>query len=150
ATDQEGLAYLENYLFGCSLAFFPLLVLLRSLAAVIYRSAVLKALRQGTVTRQELHPVLAGWLDRLELRIVPRAAPTGVGWLARLTGRWAYRRVLFVVLFLVWLLFVVHIYVGDFFAADDFVRFMNHPLIQFPSLDYVPTDLWRAVHPEPV
>jgi hypothetical protein len=146
ATDIEGLEYLQTYWFRCSLAFFPLLVLLRTLTAVIYRSAVLKTLRQGSITRQELHPVLAGWLERLDLRIIPRAAPTGVGWLARLTGRWAYRRVLFVPLFLIWLLFVVHIYVGDFFHADDFVRFMNQPFLQFPSLDYVPTDLWAAAH----
>jgi hypothetical protein len=55
---------------------------------------------------------------------------------------------LFVALFLIWLVFAAHAFVGDFLLDDNFVRFMNHPFLQFPSLDYVPTDLWLAVHPQ--
>ena len=51
----------------------------RRLAARVYRSAVLKVLRQGTVARVKLHPVLNNWLDRLEMHPVPLAGTTGIG-----------------------------------------------------------------------
>jgi len=97
------------------------LLLLRSLAAVVYRSAVLKALQRGTLAPADLHPVLAGLAGPPgNPGLCPVAAPAGLGWLARLTGRWAYRRVLFSALFVVWLGFVMHIYVGYFFVGTNF------------------------------
>src|SRR5262249_19861452 len=64
-TDAEALEYFQGYIFWCSLlVLFPALLLVRWLAVVIYRSAVLKVLRDGLVTREDLNPVLAPWLDR--------------------------------------------------------------------------------------
>ena len=113
------------------------------MAAVIYRSAVLKVLRRGWVTRDELHPVLADRLDRLNIMPTPVAETLGLGATARSTGRWGYRRLLYGVLFLVWLLFVVKFYAGYFIVADE-ILFFNHVFIQFPCCDYIPAHLQAA------
>jgi hypothetical protein len=142
ATPELGLAAYWQYSFWCSLFVFLTWLLLHYVAAVIYRSAVLKALRRGTVTRGELHPLLGMWIQQLQLDVTPRAATVGLGWYARLTARFAYRRVLFTMLFLVWLTFVVRFYAGYFFRADPYLAFLNHPMIQLPCFDYIPPHLY--------
>ena len=79
ATPEEGLAYFRQYLFVLSLFFFPVYVILRILAGLIYQSAVLKVLRRGTITYKDLHPTLVAWHQALGLKIVPRAETVGVG-----------------------------------------------------------------------
>jgi hypothetical protein len=143
ATDAEGLKILTYYYLGCALGLFVILLFLRWLATVIYRSAVLKALRQGRVTRDELHPVLANWLDRLEMMPIPLATIPGLGQAVRVTTRWSYRRFVYVFLFLIWFLYVARFYTGYFLAADGIMGFLNHPLVQFPCFDYVPAHLFQ-------
>jgi hypothetical protein len=144
-TPQEGLALFWQYLFWFTLLLlFPLYLLLRFVAAVIYRSAVFKVLRQGTVTRAELNPVLAGWLEKMDLKVIPQAQTTGLGWYARLTTRFAYRRVLFTILFLLWLAFPVRLLAAYFFRSHPVVGFMNQPMIQMPSFDFVPEHLYMG------
>ncbi len=140
---QEGLRVFRVYLALFTLfLLFPLYLLLRFVAAVIYRSAVLKALRQGTITRAELNPVLTGWMDRMELRVIPRAETVGLGWYARLTSRFAYRRVLFTILFFVWLIFGTRMLVHHFFRSHPVVGYLNHPMIQLPCFDFIPEHLY--------
>jgi hypothetical protein len=143
ATDAEGLQILTYYFLGCALGLFVLLLFLRWLATAIYRSAVLKALRQGRLTRDELHPLLARWLNRLEMMPVPLATVPGLGQAVRVTTRWSYRRFVYALLFLVWLIYVVRFCTGYFFAADGLMGFLNHPLVQFPCFDYVPGHLYQ-------
>jgi hypothetical protein len=168
-TDAEVLHYLRWYLFACCLFLFPVLLLVRCAAARVYRSAVLKVLRQGTVTRAELHPVLALWLDRLDLLPLPVAESAGLGRAVRAGGRAGYRWLLYVLLFVVWVLFVAaQAYVAEFFVrhrgpsvgepvlrkkpanpADlvlhfGGIGFLNRELIQFPAFDYVPAALRDA------
>jgi hypothetical protein len=143
ATDDEGLRILTYYFLGCAAGLFVLLLLLRRLAAAIYCSAVLKALRQGRLTRDELHPALAGWLERLEMMPVPLATVRGLGQAVRVTTRWSYRRFVYALLFLVWFLYVARFYAGYFFDADGIMGFLNHPLVQFPCFDYVPAHLYQ-------
>jgi hypothetical protein len=140
-SDGEVLTFLRWYLFGCCLVLFPILLLARRLVARVYRSAVLKVLSQGTVTRAELHPVLAGWLDRLDLTPVPQAGPTGLAWAVVAGSRWSYRRLLYGLLFLIWLAFVAQTYVSEFFQRHRGSGFLNHVLIQFPAFDFVPQRL---------
>ena len=102
------------------------------------------ALRLGTVTRAELNPVLAGWLDRLELKVVPRAETVGLGWYARLTTRFAYRRVLFTVLFLVWFFFWLRLALHHFLRSHPVVGYMNQPMIQLPCFDFIPEHLYQG------
>ena len=85
SSPEAGLAAFRLYLFELSLVMFPVYVLLRCFAAVIYQSAVLKVLRRGKVTYQELHPVLRRWHEALHLRIIPRAETVSLGFWARLT-----------------------------------------------------------------
>ncbi|HYV37315.1 MAG TPA: hypothetical protein VE988_16525, partial [Gemmataceae bacterium] len=70
-TPEEGLTQFAWYLFKLSLCMFPVYVLLRIFGGLVYQSAVMKALRRGTVTRSEVHPTLRAWLDALQLKIVP-------------------------------------------------------------------------------
>jgi hypothetical protein len=142
ATAEEGLFEFQRYLMVLSLFFFPVYVLLRVFAGLIYQSAVLKVLRRGTVTYKELHPVLAGWHQTLGLKVVPRAETVGLGWAARLVVSTNYRRALLCGLYLVWLLFMVRFYVGYFIVYDPYVGILNHPLVQIPCFDFIPQHLW--------
>jgi hypothetical protein len=144
ATPAEGLAYFQRYLFVVSLIMFPVYVILRIFAGVVYQSAVAKVLRRGLVTQAELHPVLRGWLERLELKIVPVAEAVSLTWYARLSARWTYRRILFTFLFFMWMAFIVRFYVGYFFVYDPYSGFLNHPLIQIPSFDFIPFHLYQG------
>ncbi|HEV3256750.1 MAG TPA: hypothetical protein VG013_07725 [Gemmataceae bacterium] len=163
AGDAEVLASLRYYFLGCCFVLFPALLLLRLTAARIYRSAVLKVLRRGWVTREQLHPVLAGWLDRLDLYPPPARVPRALEKAVRFGGRSLYRGVLYGTLFLAWFGFTVQVYVGEFLTrhrtavflnpTDDLVNddplagFLNHPLVQVPSFDFIPRHLKHAADP---
>jgi len=141
ASDAEHLAFLQKYLIVCGLVLFLSLILLRGLAAVIYRSAVMKVLRRGRVKHEELHPVLANWFDRLDCWPKPDAAPSTLGTIARFTARWPYRFALYGLLTLMWIVFTAQAYVGQFVNYHPYWGFMNRPLVQFPCVDYVPQHL---------
>lgn len=144
-TVAEGLPLLLQYYFAASFFFlFPAYLLLHWVAALIYRSAVLKVLRQGLVTQDDLNPVLRGWLDRLGLRVLPRAEATGLTWYARLTARFAYRRVVFALLFVVWMAFVFRYYAQHFFVAHPVRGFLNHPMVQLPTFNFTPEHLYAG------
>ena len=141
----EGLEAFRRYLgLWTFFGLVPAYLILHWVAALIYRSAVLKVLRQGIVTRAELNPVLGRWLDKLELKVTPRLETTGLNWYAKLTARFAYRRVLFTVLFLLWVTFVMRFYVHYFFRSHPVVGFLNHPMIQMPCFDFIPEPLYQG------
>ena len=130
----------QYYLFGCLLLYVALL-LTHLLAAGIYRSAVLKVLRRGRVSRGQLHPRLADWLGRLDLLPSVQPPPQGLARVLRATGRAGYRRLLFALLFLTWVGYVFSVYVAEFLNNHPYVGFMNHPLVQTPCFNYIPSDL---------
>jgi hypothetical protein len=149
-TDLDDRAFrraLEGYYLWCGLYLFLFLLLTRRLAVSVYCSAVLKALRRGRVLREDLHPALRTWLDRLGLLPAVRPPDQGFVLAARRTGRTAYRAVLWTLLYFIWLGFAVKTYVGEFLNYHPVVGFMNHPLIQFPAFDYVPADLGKPTPP---
>jgi hypothetical protein len=142
-TDAElrGLAhFLENYYFACAVVLFVALLLTRLAAARVYRLAVLHGLRTGRITRADLHPRLADWLDRLGLLMQP-TKETGVWPAVRETGRWGYHRVVYVALALVWIAFAAKGYVGEFLHVHPIAGFLNQPLVQLPFCTSVPGDL---------
>jgi hypothetical protein len=141
ASDAEVLRKLQYYFLTCCYFFFLMLLVAHLVAARIYRSAVMKVLERGWVTHEELHSSLGKWLDRLELRPVPTVETAGLTSVVKSGGRLAYRRFLFAVLFLLWLGFIAKVYVGEFLNYHPFTGFLNHPLIQFPSFNYVPSKL---------
>ena len=139
--DAEVLKMLQNYYLICCFVLFVSLLIWRWLAARIYQSAVLKVLERGWVTRAEVHPALANWLDRLEIFPVPTLESAGITYVVKSGSRLVYRRLLFVVLFFIWFGFVAKVYVGEFLNYHPFAGLMNHPLIQFPHFNHTPSDL---------
>jgi hypothetical protein len=141
ASNQELLWILRRYLFVCALLLFVALLLLRAVAARIYAGAVLTALRTGALGRDDLHPVIAEWLDRLGIDTQPVSLPHGFARVVKSGARTLIRPVRYGFLLVIWLAFSAKTYVGEFLNYHPFFGFMNHPLIQFPSFDFVPKDL---------
>jgi hypothetical protein len=133
----------QYYLFG-SFLLLGTIIVTHLLAARIYRSAVLKVLRRGRVSREQLHPVLASWLERLDLLPTVQPPPQGLTHVLRATGRVGYRRVLFMLLFLTWVGYVFSVYVAEFFNYHPYAGFLNHPVVQLPCFNYLPPDLSSA------
>jgi len=132
---------LQRYFLVCSLVLFVALLVWRWLAARIYRSAVLKVLERGWVSRAELHPNLCLWLDRLGVFPVPTLETAGITYVVKSGSRMVYRRVLFVMLFFIWFSFVAKTYVGEFLNYHPGLGLLNHPLVQLPCFNYMPPDL---------
>jgi hypothetical protein len=144
-THGEVLRQFLGYLFLCSLVFFPMLLLIRGLAARIYSSAVLKVLRSGTVSRSRLHPTLAQWLDDLDIKPVPVAASPGLWTNTKKAIGWMYRnKIVYVLMFVLLFAFIARKYVGEFLVNHPVSGLMNHELVQFPTLDVVPFSLWKS------
>ena len=82
--------------------------------------------------------------DRLGLKVIPRAEKTGLTWYAKLTARFAYRRVVFTLLFVVWVAFVFRYYAQHFFVAHPVRGFLNHPMVQLPTFNFTPEHLYSG------
>lgn len=70
-------------------------------------------------------------------------------WLLRPQGferfrRFLGRRFVFSSIFWIWFLFISKTYVGEFFNYNPLAGFANHPMIQMPCLDFIPTSLVQA------
>jgi hypothetical protein len=141
ASDAEFHQMLQRYFVIGSLVLFVSLLIWRWLAAWIYQSAVLKVLERGEVTRGDLHPTIGGWLDHLGVFPVPTLEKAGIGYMVKSGSTMVYRRLLFVLLFFIWFGFVAKTYLGEFFNYHPGQGFLNHPVIQLPYFNYVPSDL---------
>jgi hypothetical protein len=75
ARDEQIRGYLYLYFLVCSFMGIVALLVTRWFAAILYRFAVLKVLREGWVALEELHPTLADWLHRLEIMPPAPASP---------------------------------------------------------------------------
>jgi hypothetical protein len=139
-TPEQALQLLRTYFLACTVFFFAGVLIVRGVAARVYRSAVLRALRTGTISAEELPPLQRDWLTRLDLIPAQTAPAPGM---IRSTIRWSYRRMLWAVLFLFWLLFTFRFYVGYFLVATDFRGFLHHPAVQLPCIDWTP---WHLAH----
>lgn len=166
-TDAEALTVLQRYLLACCGVLFVGLLLVRGVAARVYASAVLLALRQGRVARSELHPLLDRWLDRLGLNVEPEGPSPVFRRVVRFGARRLTRPLLYTALAVVWVAFVARTYLGEFLKAHSplvglstvqllpgvpnpmgehvnrqpFVGFANHPLVQLPCFDLIPKHL---------
>ncbi len=129
---EDALLYLRRYFFACAAVLFVSLLALRTLTAVIYRSALLRALQFGWVTRDELPHNIRRWLHKLDITPKPVRRSSGL------------KPVLSFALWVLWIGFVVQFYVGYFLVANGYIGFLNHPLFQFPCFDYVPLHLQIA------
>jgi len=133
---------LEGYWFFCSIFFFLSLLILRTFAALIYRSAMLKAVRAGTILVSDLPPTLAFWFEKLEIVPQLQAPQPVLLTMARKLVGWNYRAFLISLVFLFWMLFVMRFYVGYFFVFNEARGILNHPVVQCPTIDWTP---WHLV-----
>ena len=141
ATDEQALIAVWEHLQGMAFVLFLMLLLTHGWAARVYRAALTTALREGRLEPADLGPRLYLILKRLELLPEPAEAKRGLARMLRWTWRWYAHRFLFAAMLLLGFLFVVKVYVGEAFVTHPFVGFMNHPLLQFPCVDYVPRRL---------
>lgn len=139
---QEALWVLERHWLLWSVPFFFSLLALRTFAALIYRSAMLKAVRSGTVLVSDLPPRLGLWFEKLEIFPQLQAPQPVLLTLFRKAVGWNYRSLLFCLVFLFWVLFVMRFYVGIFLVFNGARGILNHPVIQAPSIDWTP---WHLV-----
>ncbi|MBI2806554.1 MAG: hypothetical protein HYX68_16355 [Planctomycetes bacterium] len=143
-TASEAFWLLEGYWFLCSIFFFFALISLRSYSALVYRSAMLKAVRAGTILTSDLPPRLALWFEKLE--IIPQAqVPQHVIVAAlKATISLKYRAFMFGIAFVFLLLFVMRFYVGYFLVFNEYRGILNHPVVQVPTIDWTPWHLVRG------
>src|ERR1051325_5172357 len=141
-TPGQALVLLEGYWFLWSMPFFFSLLLLRSFSALIYRSAMLKAVRNGTISRDDLPTNLALWFEKLEIYPQAQLPQSTIGAALRATISLKYRAFLWCAVFLIWMLFVMRFYVGYFFVFNEYRGILNHPVVQVPCIDWTP---WHLV-----
>lgn len=142
ASDTELRQMLENYFLACAPVVFLAMLLTYGLSARVYRGGLQRAMLRGTITREELPQRLRTWLHRLDQ--IPVVEPMSGGVVTRAvvgSARWAYRRLLWTALFVVWLLFSVRIFAGEFLHRHQVSGFLNHPLVQLPSITHIPSGL---------
>ncbi len=147
-TDAEALAAWRQHWFLCCLVFFPLLLFVRGFACRFYSSAVLESVRRGLVPKEELHPDVKMWLDRMEICPEPVNSKAGILKFSLRTAHSFYQLFWLGLIFVILVLFTFKTYVGQFFSRQHEWGFWNHPLVQIPSFDYTPWHLKDAVEGE--
>lgn len=83
---------------------------------------------------------LAFWVIQVPFRGFWRGA------MARYMSGFRYR-MLFVLLFWAWFVYIGSVYVCEFLNYHPILGFTNHPLIQLPCFDYMPANLVQTVGP---
>lgn len=142
ATPQEAYIELERWWFIWSIFFFVALLILRTMSALIYRSAMLRAVRAGTILTTDLPPRLALWFEKLE--IVPQAQVPQhmILTMVRTAFSMKWRLFLFAAIFFILLMFVLRFYVAYFLVFSEYRGILNHPVIHVPCIDWTP---WHLV-----
>ena len=141
-SDSEALERLEAYFFGAGAIVLAAYIAVRLVAARIYADSLLTAIQQGIIPIERLAESEHAVLDRLDLLQVQPSPPRhivirAVGGVSRLAVQIGAG----VVLALVWFIFVVEIFVSEFFNYHPLVGWLNQPLIQLPWFRYVPPGL---------
>ena len=141
-TDAQLLGQINGAFIVACLFIFGLFVLVKTLAARIYASGVLKLIQSGDMAGDDLEPAERLVLDRLGLlrprmqprrHVIVRAAIGFTGWLAR-SGA-------VVVAILVWFTLVAEIYFSQFLVYLPGAGWLTHALVQLPWFRFVPPGL---------
>jgi hypothetical protein len=85
---------------------------------------------------------LRQWFDALD-GLPPTQPEREAAWLHTARGgRWFLRRACGFSLYgVIWLVFVVFLYVSEFFTYHPYIGFLNQQQIQLPAFDYLPSGL---------
>ena len=136
---EEAIGLLKVYFFWAMVVILPALVTLRLLAARIYASGVLRSLRRGRMTEEDLGENEWESLQRLQLLKTPEPVQHHIivkvmAWIATRAGRVTST----IVIGSFWFMFVFQILVSEFFNFHPFVGWLNQPLVQLPWFRYLP------------
>ena len=141
-TASEAYWILERYWFIWSIFFFFSVLMLRTVSAMIYRSAMLKAVRAGTILTSDLPPKLMFWFEKLDILPQAQIPRHPLANALRATISLKYRLFLFGAIFFFLLLFVMRFYIGYFVVFNEYRGILNHPVVQVPCIDWTP---WHLV-----
>lgn len=141
-TDAEALQLLNTYFFWSAAFVLPCYVWLHTLAARVYATALVSALRAETVSKEELADFERELLDKMNLLAPPLPAKRNVlvrsaAWTASHVGRTAAIGIVS----LLWFAFVAQIFVSEFFNYHPAIGWLNQPLVQLPWFHYLPSHL---------
>ena len=140
ATPAEVGSILSRYFFWSALVVFPAFVAVRLAAARIYSSALLRAVRRGSIRESALASVERTALKDLNLLEVEAATPsTPTARLLRGGGKALIRTLATVLTVGVWFAFFALVFVGQFFSYRGALGWLNQPLVQLPWFHYVPS-----------
>jgi hypothetical protein len=136
---EEAQVFLRRYFLLSAAYFFPALVFLRWVAARIYASGLVSAVRRGAIAEESLSEFEWESLHRLGL-LGPAAPPTRPRWVqaAAWFGTRMGRATALGILGFIWFLFAAQILVAEFLNGHPVIGWLNQPLIQLPWFRYLP------------
>ena len=135
STSTEAKQWLATFFLLATFVVFPLALLVRIVAAHIYARGLLLLYREQCLAADEIAPYEKAALDRIEIKV--KAKPHLVVKTMSTVARAANG----VGIVLVWFLFVVQIYVAQFFLYHPKQGWLNQPAIHLPWCHYVPQAL---------
>tara|TARA_Y100001934_G_scaffold273196_1_gene362993 strand:- start:2413 stop:3687 length:1275 start_codon:yes stop_codon:yes gene_type:complete len=141
AKDPKG--FMNSYFFWTAVVGLPAYILVRCLAARIYAAGLLRALREKQVDPEKLSPAEQSALDRLELLTdTPPILQSRWRRLAKWFGTKLGRALGGFAIFWLWAAFQLQVYFAEFLNYHEAGRaWLNHPLVQLPWFQYLPTGL---------
>jgi hypothetical protein len=138
----QAIQVLNTYFFWSALFVFPAFVLLRLVAARIYGTALLKAVQTGAVHQDALGESEWQTLHRLELlRVEPPRLRHPVLRIVTWTGTRAGRITFGFLTGLIWFVFIVELYIVQFFNYRGAQVWLNQPLVHLPWFHHMPAAL---------
>jgi len=141
-SDAQLLAFLNTYYFWMSLAGFLLFVFLRLVAGRIYASAVVEALRKGSLAKDALSEPERKILEPLGLLHVEEVPIEPLFLKVVRKSTWPIRRiVLGVAAIALWFTLVAQISISEFLNYHPVRGWLNQPLVQLPWFRYTPGHL---------
>jgi hypothetical protein len=130
---------LNQYYFWCALLILPAFVFVRWLAARNYAAGTAIAIKKGIIAAFGLSDFERGALARLNLLEPAPATPRHI--LVRMAARgWRFglRSGAVAAIFLVWVIYVIELYIAQFFHYIPGLGWLNHCLVQLPWFHFIP------------
>jgi len=141
-TPAQTIQVLNTYFFWSALFVFPAFVLLRLVAAHIYGTALLKAVQTGAVLQDALAESEWQTLHRLELlQVQPPRVRHPVLRIVTWAGTRAGRITFGFLTGLIWFVFIVQLYITQFFNYRGAQIWLSQPLVHLPWFHHMPAAL---------
>jgi hypothetical protein len=142
ATTQQVKDILGPYFFFSALLVLPFFVLLRLVAARIYASGLLRAIRTGRLPADVLSALERPVSRKLELLgSEPLASRKPVRLVLRRVAADIGATLITVATGIAWFTFVAQIFIAQFFTYHPGIGWLNQPLVQLPWFRYLPSSV---------